>query len=576
MISLRLLACLLAMVMTFPAAAAEVSFSFPKATTKKGIYVAPGMEEDALELGIQHTTINLSVGDFLAQPAHQNSNYCYSFSYNGKTYWFYKSAVSQYDRELSRLSQNNVLVYAILLLPYRSDLKYLIHQAARKKGAWYYQWNMKDPESVNTLRAIVTFFQRRYSNKSGARIVGWIVGNEVNNSKSWNWCGQVSLNTYVDLYAAQCVEVYRAARSVYKNARIYMCLDHFWGSGNGSYWYAGKKFLKKFASRMNARKVGKGKWNIAYHPYNADLTSTDIMASSAAVTSNTGTHIITMKNLSVLTNFVKKNYSKKCRVILSEQGYSSITGGKNSSAGQAKSVALAYYIAQNNSMVDALILHRQVDHTVEMADGAAFGLYTSSGGETAAKRKKAWTAYKLADTTWTNKYTRYAASQAQRVTGKSVKKIYKAETGKLKTTDNLNWKSNLLGGGAGFGALMNFEWQNNSYVLTHDGTRNVNVPWGIRRKGKVSCKKLKKLGFGIQVNGSTNGKCSVTLRLWAGKKKYYEAKATIPCQKPVGLYVNLKKWKYRGKISRIDILVTPKGAGWTANANAVIYSMGIR
>ena len=45
---------------------------------------------------------------------------------------------------------------------------------------------------------------------------------------------------------------------------------------------------------------------------------------------------------------------------------------------------------------------------------------------------------------------------------------------------------------------------------------------------------------------------------------------------PNGLYMKLEKWKYRNKITRIDILVTPNGGGWTANADAAIWSIGIR
>jgi len=251
-----------------------------------------------------------------------------------------------------------------------------------------------------------------------------------------------------------------------------------------------------------------------------------------------------------------------------------VTGGKNSSTEQARSVALAYYIAQNNSMVDALILHRHVDHSLEAATGAAFGLYTSSGGENASEKKPSWDAYRLADTTKTNKYTRYAEKQAKKVTGKTIKKVFKVQTGKLKTTTGLKWKKYCTAGAAGYGALSGFSWVNNTYLLTHDNARNANVVWGIRRKGKVNCSSRKKLGFGIRVNGALNGKCRVTVRLWAGKKRFYEAKKVIPCKTSVGLYVNLKKWKYRKKISRIDILISPAGSRWAKDANAAIYAIG--
>ena len=562
------------LLMQVPACAAEYNHAYPAAITKKGLYVCPGMEEDAVDLGIQHATINLSVNDFMPAEAYRSETYSIPFEYEGTTYWFAKDAVGRYDEELLRLAQNKVLVTAILLLPYRSDdMQYLIYPPALGKSANYYQWNMTDENAVRALRAIVTFFQRRYAGPSGARIVGWIVGNEVNNSGVWNWAGEVGIDTYVDVYAEQVAQVYRAARQVYKYARIYMCLDHYWTAANGSYWYPGKEILTRFAKRMSARGLGNGTWCIAYHPYNISQYEPNIISNSAAVTNKADTRIITMKNLKVLTDYVKKKYTKKCRVILSEQGYSSVTAGRDTSKEQARNIALAYYIAQQNSMVDALILHRQVDHTGE---GEKYGLYTSWGLENAAYKKPSWTAYKYADTTKTNSYTTYAAKKAKTLSGKSVKKLSTVSNGKLSPIRNLSWKKTYTGGFKAYGALSGFQYEKGGYTLTHDYARNANVPWGIIRKGKINCKTCSKFGFGIYVNSSVSGSAVVYLRLWSGSKHYFDASATIPCAVPHSLYVDLKKWKKRGKITKVEIYIRPSGSGWTGETAAQIHSIGIR
>ena len=555
--------------------AAEYNYGYPKAPNKKGLYVCPGMEEDALELGIRHATINLSVGDFMPPPSYWNKTHCIPFSFEGTTYWFEKSTLEAYDAELTRLSQNNVIVTAILLLPRRTDrLKYLIYPSARSKtNANYYQWNMTDPAAVRALRAIVTFFQRRYSRQSGPRIVGWIVGNEVNNSGVWNWAGNISVNNYVDLYAEQVKQVYQAARSVYANARVYMCLDHYWSAANGKHWYAGKTILTKFAARMKAKGMGNGTWCIAYHPYNISQYEPNIMSTSDAVTNKANTRIITMKNLSVLTGFVKKKYSKKCRIILSEQGYSSVTANRDTSTEQARNIALAYYIAQQNSMVDSLILHRQVDHTGE---GERYGLYTSWGGENAAFQKASWAAYKYVETTKTDKNTKYAAKQVKKLTGKKVKKLLTVRSGKLKPIKDLSWTKNYTSRFKPFGAIAGSDFENGEYRLSHDYSRNPNVPWGIIRKGKINCKKYSRIGFGIRVSSSLSGSAVVYLRLWAGEKNYYDASAVIPCGSVKYLHANLKKWKKRGSISRVEILIRPSGAGWKKGTDARIFSFGIR
>ena len=554
--------------------AAEVNFAYPTTTSKKGLYITPGMEEDAIELGVKHATINLSVGDFMPSRAYRNSTHCVGFKYEGTTYWFAKNALERYDREMSRLAQNNIIVTAILLLPNRTDdLKNLIYPSARGNSANYYQWNMTDASAVRTLCAIVTFFQRRYSKKNGERIVGWIVGNEVNNSRVWNWAGNISVDTYVDLYAAQVAAVYSAARKVYANARIYMCLDHYWSVGNGSGWYAGKTILTKFASRAAAKGLKKGSWNIAYHPYNISQYVVDIMSASSSVTNSVNTRIITMKNLNVLTDFVKKNYSKKCRVILSEQGYSSVTSGKDTSKEQARSIALAYYIAQQNSMVDSLILHRQVDHTGE---GEKYGLYTSWGGENAASKKLSWTAYKYADTTKKNVYTSYAASLAKQLSGRKVKKVIGVYSGKLREGAALVWQKKYTNRITPYGACSRFSNSGGTYTLKHDSSRNANVPVGFIRTGKINCNTRKKLGFSIMANGFNTGKAYVTLRLWSGANRYYEGVRTIGCGQWHHLYVNLKKWKYRKNITRMDIVVSSEGGGWAGDASISIRSIGTR
>ena len=134
----RLAAAVLSAVLLCQSAvyAAEYNFAYPTAPTKKGVHVAPGMEEDALELGIKHTTINLSVGDFMPSRGYRNSTHCVSFKFEGKTFWFAKNALARYDSELNRLARNNVIVTAILLLPNRTDdLQYLIYPKARGRSA---------------------------------------------------------------------------------------------------------------------------------------------------------------------------------------------------------------------------------------------------------------------------------------------------------------------------------------------------------------------------------------------------------------------------------------------------------
>ena len=113
---------------------------------------------------------------------------------------------------------------------------------------------------------------RRYSSTNGkyGRIVNWIVGNEVNNYRTYNYAGSKTLNQYAKIYADQFRLAYNTLTSVYSNARVYISLDHLWNTNNVSGTFASRKMLDKFASKLRAG--GNISWNLAYHPYSSPLT----------------------------------------------------------------------------------------------------------------------------------------------------------------------------------------------------------------------------------------------------------------------------------------------------------------
>ena len=87
------------------------------------------------------------------------------------------------------------------------------------------------------------------------------------------------------------------------------------------------------------------------------------------------TTFITMRNIDTLTSYVKSRYGSNTRVILSEQGFSS-TGGQ---ANQAAALALAYYKAACNPMIDVFIVRSYKDEAHEVAQGLAMGLKDANG-----------------------------------------------------------------------------------------------------------------------------------------------------------------------------------------------------
>ena len=103
-----------------------------------------------------------------------------------------------------------------------------------------------------------------------------------------------------------------------------------------------------------------------------------------------------MYNLSLI-HILKNRFGSNTRIILSEQGFSSTYGGQ---ANQAAAIALAYYKAACNPMIDAFIIRSYKDEAHEVAQGLAMGLKDANG-----KKKTAYNVFKNMDSSNSLKYT---------------------------------------------------------------------------------------------------------------------------------------------------------------------------
>ncbi len=156
------------------------------------------------------------------------------------------------------------------------------------------------------------------------------------------------------------------------------CYISNWILGNevnsaSGYYYVGNVSFSKFISM--------------YSEANASMFTSD---------ANTTT-FITMRNIQTLTDYVKNRFGSNTRIILSEQGFSSTYGGQ---ANQAAAIALAYYKAACNPMIDAFIIRSYKDEAHEVAQGLAMGLKDANG-----KKKTAYNVFKNMDSSNSLKYT---------------------------------------------------------------------------------------------------------------------------------------------------------------------------
>ena len=369
--------------------------------SKKGIQGAT-----VTDLGSKHTLWNLDLKYVIS--SNQTGT---PFVYNGKTYYFnapYKDLVRSWNAQ-------GISVSMVVLLSWDDNLSYLIHPSARVRGKAYYTLNTTDKVARETLEAAFAFIGQAYGSKD-CYVSDWILGNEINAHKVWNYAGNLSLHSYASSYAQAFRMLYYGVKHGYGNARCYLSLDNEWNrAGNG---YSGKAMLTAFAAALKADNP-QVEFNLAYHAYPAPLTAPDFW-NNAGVTSNiNSTAYITPKNIEVLTKYIKKTYGKNTRIILSEQGFTSSKGQSI----QAAALAYSYYKVEFNDMIDAVIYRCEYDAPEEVRQGLAMGMMTDT---ITCIKKEAYNVYKYMDTPSSETYTKPYLKTIGASSWKSIVPGYKA------------------------------------------------------------------------------------------------------------------------------------------------------
>lgn len=398
---------------TNPEDVASFTEEYPDAMSKKGLLIELDMLGDALNLGVKHTTINI--------PYHHLIGGELEYSYNGVTYHFNKKLIESYDRMISSFSNKGIIVTAILLNGWNEAFPEL-HEAGVPKtsGALYYGFNVSTKEGFETTRALLSFMAERYSGSdyNHGRVSNWIVGNEVNNNRNWNYVGPMELAPYTKLYE-KCFRVaYTAIKSHSKNARVFFSTDYEWRRENSTLMYGARDFIDLFNAGI--RNEGNIDWGLAYHPYPHPLTEPEFWDDdqTGAVNDTVDSPVVNFKNLNVLTDYFQQSHMRTAdgrvrHIILSEEGFTSDspTRGKVYDI-QAAAYAYAYYLVDANPYIDAFILNRQVDSVVEVNESCAFGIWTvdmeRNDKVAAVMPKNIYNVFKYIDTKQSLKYTEFA------------------------------------------------------------------------------------------------------------------------------------------------------------------------
>ena len=337
--------------------------------------------------------------------------------------------------------------------------------------------------------------------------------------------------------------------------------------------------LDKFASKLRAG--GNISWNLAYHPYSSPLTEPRFWANTnRQLTKSLSSPVINMGNIQILTNYIRQKYGSKTRIILSEQGYTSVQNGKNVEKLQAAAIAYSYLLSESNNMIDSLIIHRQVDHRAEISQGLNLGLWTtsasSSSPEDAKSKKLSWSIYKYMDTSRSNSTTKSLVSSIGVTSWKQLIPSYSSKLynkvsctiGKLTQVNGYKKTGSVSNTWISYGASGQFSKKGNNYTVYRDTSRNQNISWGYTQsfKKKLNVSSSPRFCTTLRVTGANKSSVQIKLRFFSGKQ-YFECTKAIPTDKTVHLSTSLAKWKYRKKVTKIQILAQPvKGASWKSGA----------
>ncbi len=390
---------------TNPEVIAKYTSVYKEPASIKGLLVDPvklrGSELD--DLGVKQAAYNIPIARILG-PTTSAAYPSIQYTYNGRTYTFNGQIIAEYDLVFSTLTAKGITTTAILLNNYSNAYRQLIHPQARSGGsAPYYMFNGAEESGVEYMAAVGSFLAERYSDDRHGRISNWVIANEINARKEWNYMAHTDIETYVEEYARGFRVFYTAIKSVSSSARVYISIDQQWDRNiENNTNYDGRDIMDVFNRNISSK--GNIDWGVAQHPYNVPLTEAKIWKPSNYVTHGADTSMITMENIDVLVNYIRQpqfltDDGQVRSILLSELGYTAHAG----EAYQAAAYAYAYYKMEDYQEIDGFLLNRQSDAAEEVAQGLAFGLCKSGGGH-----RQIYDVFKYIDTPQHEQYTDFA------------------------------------------------------------------------------------------------------------------------------------------------------------------------
>jgi hypothetical protein len=335
---------------------------------------------ESVNLGVQQGAYNINITDVIG------GNRGIEYGYNGKTYYFDSSYMSQYDHCVRTSTGQGMGMTMVLLNPYSAGEEFMISPTARGGigRCSYYLMNTSEDSGLEYLEAVCSFLAWRYNGQNGfGQVDNWVIGNEVNAKNEWNIANVSDEMLYAQLYADELRVCYNAIKSKNENAHVCASFDHNWTYKNTPSYFSARSLLEA----MNACIVAQGNfdWALAQHPYNYPMVWTSFWtpkseATAAMIRHDIDTPYISMQNIEQLTDYMCQPAMRNTKgavrpILLTEVGYSSTQGEE----AQAAAIVYAYQRALTNRYINMIVFNRQTDYPVEVADGLSVGLTAQDG-----------------------------------------------------------------------------------------------------------------------------------------------------------------------------------------------------
>lgn len=371
-----------------------------KLSTNTAAYFVPGTKKGIQATDINELTdtksktvfFNLYISDLMRKDSGVET-----YKYNGKTYHF--NGLYGYVYLVQQCNAKGIQVTAQISIDRNASTQSFITGNSPYAETAYYGWNTDNSTTRQTMEAMFAYLGEKFG-KNNCYISNWILGNEVNSASGYYYVGNVSFSKFISMYSEAFRCLYNAVKSSRGSSKVFICLDNCWNQKNAfTICYSARSTLESFAAKISDMQKDVN-WNLAYHAYNQPLSDSQFWSGANAFmfTSDANTTtFITMRNIQTLTDYVKNRFGSNTRIILSEQGFSSTYGGQ---ANQAAAIALAYYKAACNPMIDAFIIRSYKDEAHEVAQGLAMGLKDANG-----KKKTSYNVFKNMDSSNSLKYT---------------------------------------------------------------------------------------------------------------------------------------------------------------------------